>query len=62
MSKKKEESLYDDCWMYILLLTTLVILLESLKTYTFKIAGVHLTYAIFLLPFIYLLVNYIAKK
>ena len=60
--KKKEDSIYNDCWMYILLLTTLVILLESLKTYTFQIAGVRLTYAIFLLPLIYLITNYITKK
>ena len=60
--KKKEEKYYDDCWMYILLLSTLVILLESLKNYTFKIAGVHLTYSLFLLPFVYFIVNYIAKK
>ncbi len=60
--KKKEEPIYNDCWMYILLLTTLVILLESLKTYTFSLSGVRLTYAIFLLPLIYLLANYITKK
>lgn len=60
--KKKKEELYDDCWMYVLLLTTLTILLESLKTYTFKIAGVQLTYALFLLPFAYFIVNYITKK
>lgn len=60
--KKKEEVIYNDCWIYILVLTTLVILLESLKDYTFKIHGVNLTYAIFLLPLIYFIVNYIAKK
>lgn len=60
--KKNKEELYDDCWMYVLLLTTLTILLESLKTYTFKIAGVKLTYALFLLPFAYFIVNYITKK
>lgn len=58
----KKEEYYEDCWLYILLLTTLVILLESLKTYTFKVGEVHLTYAIFLLPFVYYIVNYIAKK
>lgn len=62
MTRKKKEEDYNDCWMYILLLTTLVILLESLKTYTFQVAGVHLTYAVFLLPLIYLLANYITKK
>jgi len=62
MLKKKEDNIYKDCWLYILLLTTLTILLESLKGYTFKIAGIRLTYAIFPLPLIYFIVNYIAKK
>lgn len=62
MKKKKKEEIYNDCWMYILLLTTLTILLESLKTYTFKIAGISLTYALLLLPFTYFIVNYIVKK
>lgn len=62
IKKKKEDSLYNDCWLYILLLTTLVILLESLKNYSFKIAGVDLTYALFPLPLVYLLANFITKK
>lgn len=60
--KKKEDPIYNDCWMYILLLTTLVIFIESLKEYTFQLVGVHLTYALFPLPLIYLMTNYIAKK
>ena len=59
---KKGTELYDDSWMYILLLTTLAILTESLKTYTFKISGLAISFAIILLPFSYLLVNYITKK
>lgn len=59
---KKDIIIYNDYWIYTLLLTTLVILLESLKTYTFSLAGVNLTYAIFPLPIIYLLANYITKK
>ena len=62
MAKKKQETLYNDCWMYILLLTTLTILIESLRSYTFKISGVRLTYSLFLLPFTYFIVNYITKK
>ena len=62
MRKKKENELYNDSWLYILLLTTLVILLESLKTYKFNVYGTSLTYSIFLLPLIYFIVNYIAKK
>ena len=59
MEKKKKET---DLWIYVLLLTTLVILTESLKTYTFKIMTVDLTYSIFLLPIAYLLIGIIAKK
>ena len=31
-----KKKLYDDSWMYILLLTTLIILTESIKGYTFN--------------------------
>ena len=62
MSRLKKEELYDDSWMYILLLTTLVIFLEALKSYTFEIVGVNLTCSLFFLPFIYLITNYIYKK
>lgn len=60
--KKKKKELYNDSWVYILLLTTLVILLESLKTYKFNIYGTKLTYSVFLLPLVYFIVNYISKK
>ncbi len=60
--KKKKEELNNDCWIYILLLTTLVILLESLKSYMFMISKVSLSYSLFLLPLVYFIVNYIAKK
>ena len=59
MKKNKKE---NDVWIYALLLTTLSILVESLKTYTFKVAGVELTYSLFLLPLLYFLINIIAKK
>lgn len=59
---KKRKEVYSDSWMYILLLTTLVILIESLKSYTFTINQVSVTYSIFLLPIIYLITNYITKK
>lgn len=62
MTKKSKKNSYDDSWMYILLLTTITILAYSLGTYTFKIAGVNLTYSIFLLPILYLIANYITKK
>ncbi len=60
--KRKKEKIYDDSWMYTLLLSTIVILGESLKSYTFPIKGIELTFAIFLLPIIFFLTNYITKK
>ncbi|MBQ9019373.1 MAG: hypothetical protein IJ097_03610 [Bacilli bacterium] len=60
--KKNQDIVYNDCWIFILLLTTLVILTESMKVYTFNIFEIDLTYALFLLPFSYFIVNYIAKK
>jgi len=65
MTNKKNKNIkesYEDCWMYILLLTTLVILLESLKSYTFMILNIKLTYSLLLLPLVYFLVNCILKK
>ena len=62
--KKKNISLeekYEEFWIYILLLTTLVIFLSSLKSYTFTLMGVDLTYAVFFLPLIYFIANYITK-
>jgi len=59
---QKKDELYDDSWMYILLLATLAILIESLKTYTFCVLEVNISYAVLLLPLSYLLTNYITKK
>ena len=55
------EEKYEECWIYILLLTTLVIFISSLKAYTFTLLGVELTYAVLFLPLIYFIVNYITK-
>lgn len=60
--KKNKEKKENDLWICVLLLTTLTILTESLKTYTFRVMDVDLTYALFLLPGAYFLINYIAKK
>ncbi len=49
-------------WVYVLLLSTIVILAESLKEYTFSFDNVTLTYSIFILPIIYFVTNYITKK
>jgi uncharacterized PurR-regulated membrane protein YhhQ (DUF165 family) len=59
---KKNNKDKNDSWLYILLLTTLLILTESLKNYNFEVMGVKLTYALFLLPIAYFLIDYIAKK
>lgn len=59
MKKNKKET---DLWIYVLLLTTLTILTESLKTYTFKVFGTNLSYSLILLPIVYLLINIISKK
>lgn len=62
MSRGKTRQKYNDSWMYILLLSTLVILIESLKTYKFSLFGTPVTYSMFLIPFIFTVTNYITKK
>ena len=62
MKKKQLETEYNDCWIYVLLLTTLTILIQSLKSYKFAIMGCYISYNIFLIPGIYFLSNYICKK
>ena len=42
----------DGWWVYVLLLSTIVILAHSLKDYTFYVENLSLTYAIFILPII----------
>lgn len=60
--KSKEQLMYDDSWIYTLLLSTIVILGESLKNYSFNIVGIELTYTVLLLPIMFFIVNYITKK
>ena len=49
-------------WVYVLLLSTVVMLTQSLKDYTFSFDDVTLTYAIFVLPLVYFVTNYITKN
>lgn len=49
-------------WVYVLLLSTIVILAQSLKDYTFSFDNVTLTYSIFIIPIIYFVTNFITKK
>jgi len=62
MAKKELKQVYDDCWVYILLLTTLAILIQSLKNYTFTIVSYKISYNILLIPVSLFLTNYILKK
>ena len=59
MAKTRKK--YNDCWMYVLLLSTLVILTESVKTFNFNIFNIEMTFAIFLI-LIFAITNYITKK
>lgn len=59
---KKLEINYYDFLVYILLLTTLLILTHSIKNYYFTVGYIELTYSLFLLPFIYFIINLITKK
>ena len=61
LSEEQLKDLYNDSWIYIMLLSTLVILIESLKTYTFNFVT-EISYSVILLPLIYLLANNISKK
>lgn len=62
MPKKKLEEQYNDCWIYILLLITLTILIQSVKSYTFNIFNTTIGYNVILLPGTFFIVNYICKK
>ena len=61
LSEEQLKDLYNDSWIYIMLLSTIVILTESLKNYTFVLTT-KITYAIFLIPVILLITNFITKK
>lgn len=63
--KKEEKNVelsYSDVWIYILLLTTLLLLTYSIKNYTFDVGYIQLTYSLFLLPIVYFIINFITKK
>ena len=61
MIKDELKDLYNDSWIYTMLLSTIVILGESLKTYKFNI-GTEITYSIFLIPILLFITNYMNKK
>ena len=52
---------YNDCWMYIFLLSTILILTESIKNFNISFMNVEVTLALFLIPIIIWLTNYITK-
>lgn len=57
MKKVDEKSSNHDCWIAILLLTTLIILIQSLKR-----VSISISFGILLLPLVYFISNYILKK
>ena len=61
MNKVTTRKKYNDSWIYIFLLSSLVILIESAKSYTLNIFDQNITSVIFLIPFIYAITNYITK-
>ena len=61
-SFKKLEEEYNDCWIYMLLLNTLTILIQSVKSYQFSVSNYYISYSMLLLPFTFFLSNYICKK
>lgn len=53
---------HEGWWVYILLLSTIVILGHALKDYSFSFDNVSLTYSIFILPVVFFITNFITKK
>ena len=59
---EKKDVVYYDSWIYILLLTTTLLLTYAISNYTFSISYIRLTYSLFLIPFLYFILNLIIKK
>lgn len=62
MNQWKFYDIEKDHWIYIFLLSSILILMESLQSYSFKVFGVSLSFRLFLFPFIYLTLSYLLKK
>ncbi len=64
--KNKKEAINKEVnrltYAYTFLLSAAVIFILSLKSFTFNILGNHISYAIFMMPFIYFLVELIMKE
>ena len=58
----KNNDKYNDYWMYVLLLSTIVILIQSLNNYEFTLYDVSISYSILLVPITFLCSNFIVKK
>ncbi len=52
----------QDSGLYVLMVTTVMILFESIKSYTFPILGTRLSFSLFLLPLSYYIIHNIVKK
>ena len=53
---------YDDCWVYIFVLTTLVIVIQALRSYTFDVFSHSISYGVVLLPGTFFLSHYLLKN
>lgn len=62
MSRKSLNREDEDSWIYILLLTTLNILIQSIKSYSFIINNEYISYGVLLLPGVFFITNYICKR
>ncbi len=60
--RKVEKTINSESWIFMLLLTTTLILMKSVNQFTFYLLDFKISYSVFLLPITYFIVDYIAKK
>lgn len=61
--KKKLKIERNDSWVYVVLLSSLSILISSIRKYTFSISGIDVGFTAILIPFIYyIIVNKYSRK
>lgn len=62
VKKNKNKKDYNDSWMFAMLLSVTCLLATSLKSYTFSLFSIKVTFAVFVVPIIIFISNYITKK
>lgn len=60
--RMKKRNKKEDSGEYVLFVTTLMILYQSIKSYTFPFWGTRFSFSLFLLPFSYYIINFITKR